>query len=310
MTEPKKEKSLIEMAREHMNEVGADPSQGISVPDAPVTSSNEPVEIPAEDLKFNTAPKKEEPAVKDAFDGTVADAVADLLKNVEGATEWVSLELPSRGQSYRDHDGMVRIKSFTYREEKKLRSIKRVGQANDIIKTLFEDCVQGLDYDSMTLEDKNYLLFKLREISYGDKYVVNANCKACDAENSLNLLISEIPVTYAPDDFQEPLEVTLPDTDQVVKFVKPRAKDEQYLGDAVSLTENLWRFALSVGEHSDKKILRQFFEKTTVRDLAFFREAVAESQYGYITAVSFDCASCGELNESPVPFTESFFSVS
>ena len=300
MTESKKEKSLIEMAREHMNEVGADPSQGISVPDAPVTSSNEPVEIPAEDLKFNTAPKKEESAVKDAFDGTVADAVADLLKNVEGATEWVSLELPSRGQSYRDHDGMVRIKSFTYREEKKLRSIKRVGQANDIIKTLFEDCVQGLDYDSMTLEDKNYLLFKLREISYGDKYVVNANCKACDAENSLNLLISEIPVTYAPDDFQEPLEVTLPDTDQVVK----------YLVDAVSLTENLWRFALSVGEHSDKKILRQFFEKTTVRDLAFFREAVAESQYGYITAVSFDCASCGELNESPVPFTESFFSVS
>ena len=310
MTQPNKEKSLIELAKEHMDKAGADPAQGVSVPDAPSTSASERVEIPEEDLMFNS--KKEQPKtkVKDAFDGTISDAVTDLLKNVEGVHEWMPLDLPSRGKSYRDHDGTVKIKAFTYREEKKLRSIKKVNQANNIIKSLFTDCVQGLDYESMTLEDKNYVLFKLREISYGDKYVITADCSDCSAENRLNLLISEIPVEYAADDFEEPMEITLPDSDQVVKYVKPRAKDEIYLEDMVSLTENLWRFALSVGTHADKKILRQFFEKTTVRDIAYFRENLTKTHYGFTKKVAFDCASCGETIETFVPFNESFFSVS
>ena len=310
MTQPNKEKSLIDLAREHMHDSGADPATGVSVPDAPSTSAGERAEIPAEDLKFNSPKKEPKAVVKDAFDGTVAAAVSDLLKNITGGDEWVTLNLPSRGKSYRDHEGTVKIKAFTYREEKKLRSIRKVNQANNVIKSLFVDCVQGLDYDSMTLEDKNYVLFKLREISYGDKYVISTNCTDCSAENNLNLLISEIPVEYAADDFEEPLEITLPDSKQAVKYVNPRAKDEPYMEDMVTMTENLWRFALSVGEHADKNILRQFFEKTTVRDIAFFRENLSKSHYGFTKKVAFDCASCGETIETFVPFNESFFSVS
>ena len=310
MTQPNKEKSLIDLAKEHLDKVGADPAQGVSVPDAPSPSASERVEIPAEDLKFNTPKEEPKEVVKDAFDGTVASAVSDLLKNITGGDEWITLNLPSRGKSYRDHEGVVSIKAFTYREEKKLRSIKKVNQANNIIKSLFGDCVKGLDYDSMTLEDKNFILFKLREISYGDKYVISAVCPDCSAENNLNLLISEIPVEYAADDFEEPLEITLPDSDQVVKYINPRAKDEPYMENMVTLTENLWRFALSVGTHSDKNILRQFFEKTTVRDISFFRENLSKSHYGFTKKVAFDCASCGETTETFVPFNESFFSVS
>tara|TARA_R110000765_G_scaffold26884_1_gene65628 strand:+ start:1545 stop:2477 length:933 start_codon:yes stop_codon:yes gene_type:complete len=310
MTQPTKEKSLIELAKEHMDKAGADPAQGVSVPDAPSTSAGERTEIPAEDLKFNTPKEEPKEVVKDAFDGTVASAVSDLLKNITGGDEWITLNLPSRGKSYRDHEGVVSIKAFTYREEKKLRSIKKVNQANNIIKSLFGDCVKGLDYDSMTLEDKNFVLFKLREISYGDKYVITAVCPDCSAENNLNLLISEIPVEYAAEDFEEPLEITLPDSDQVVKYVNPRAKDEPYMEDMVTLTENLWRFALSVGAHSDKNILRQFFEQTTVRDISFFRENLSKSHYGFTKKVAFDCANCGETTETFVPFNESFFSVS
>jgi len=310
MTKPNKEKSLIDLAKEHLDTVGADPAQGVSVPDAPSTSAGERVEIPAEDLKFNSQKETKKAPVKDAFDGTIANAVDDLLKNVEGINDWVLLDLPSRGKSYRDHDGSIQIKAFTYKEEKKLRSIRKVNQANNIIKSLFGDCVRGLDYDSMTLEDKNYIMFKLREISYGDKYIIEANCTECSAENRLNLLISEIPVEYAADEFSEPMEITLPDSDQVVTYVKPRAKDEPYVEDMATLTENLWRFALSIGAHTDKKILRKFFEKTTVRDIAFFRESISKSHYGFTKKIAFDCASCGETIETFVPFNESFFSVS
>ena len=38
MSKPEKEKSLIELARKHMEEHGASPEQGVSVPDAPVSS--------------------------------------------------------------------------------------------------------------------------------------------------------------------------------------------------------------------------------------------------------------------------------
>ena len=41
MSEQKQEKSLIEMAREHMDSVGADPGQGLNVSDAPKVDAGE-----------------------------------------------------------------------------------------------------------------------------------------------------------------------------------------------------------------------------------------------------------------------------
>ena len=303
MPEPKKEKTLIELAREHMEAGGADPKTGVDVPEAPATTG-EAAQRPI----HKDEPAKEE--VVDAFDGTVNSAVGDLLSKVELNLDWRTLELPSRGKAYINSDGTVQIRPFTFAQERKLRSIKKASQGGAVMKSLFKDCVTGLDYDSMTLEDKSYVLFKLREISYGNEYTVNIECEGCNARNTLVLEIDKVPVKYAEDDHKEPFSIMLPDSKQEVKFVSPRSKDEDLLSDVETLTVNLWRFALSVGKYKDERILKEFFSKTTVRDIVFFRESLTENRYGMNKTMSFECAGCGEVGETHIPFSENFFSVS
>ena len=301
MSKPEKEKSLIELAREHMEQQGAAPEQGVDIPEAPV--ANRAAQTPIK-------PEEEEPQIKEHFDGKLSDAVADLLSNVQINQDWRALKLPSRGLAYVECDENIMIKPFTFEQERKLRSIQTSAQGLKVINTLIEDCVRGLDYNSMTLEDKNYILFKLREISYGNDYTIQTECQECQATNKLTVQISDVPVTYAEDGYEEPLTVTLPDSRQEVKFITPRCKDEQYLESAGKLIDNLWRFALSVGQYSEKKVIKGFFEGTTVRDVAYFREALTKDNYGMNKAMSYECANCGEVTESLIPFTDSFFSVS
>ena len=308
MTKPEKEKSLIELAREHMDAAGAKPEEGVSVPEAPVANrpQNAAVTPIHKEVSEGQAPRE----VKEHFDGKLSDAVADLLSNVESTQDWRALKLPSRGKAYIDCDESIMIKPFTFAQERKLRSIKNSTHGTKVINALIDECVEGLEYDSMTLEDKNYILFKLREISYGDDYTITTECGSCGANNRLTVIISEVPVKYAEDGYEEPFTITLPDTKQDVRFVTPRCKDEVYFESAEKLIDNLWRFALSVGEYSEQKVIKAFFEATTVKDLAFFREQISKDRYGMNKGMSYECADCGEVAESLIPFTESFFSVS
>lgn len=309
MSKPEKEKSLIELAREHMEEAGAKPEDGVSVPEAP-SVANRPVKEVVTPIHEKSEDEGDSPKIAEHFDGKLSDAVADLLSNIETSQDWRALVLPSRGLAYVDCDESVMIRPFTFAQERKLRSIKNANQGTKIINTLIKDCVQGLDYDSMTLEDKNYILFKLREISYGDTYTISAECGDCGANNKLTLKISEVPVTYAEDDYKEPFTIQLPDSKQDVRFITPRCKDEQYLESAEKLTDNLYKFALSVGKYGERKVLKAFFEATTVKDIAFFREAISRERYGMNKEMSYECADCGTVAQSLIPFTESFFSVS
>ena len=305
MSKPEKEKSLIELARAHMEETGAKPEEGVSVPEAPV--ANRPQKAPVAPIHEE---QKSDPPVAEHFDGKLSDAVADLLGNIQSSQDWRPLKLPSRGLAYIDCDESIMIRPFTFKQERKLRSIKNAGQGAKVINSLIKDCVQGLDYDSMTLEDKNYILFKIREISYGDDYVISAECQECEAMNKLSVAISQVPVLYAEDGYKEPFTITLPDSKQEVRFITPRCKDEVYLESADKLIDNLWRFALSIGKYSEKKVIKGFFEATTVKDIAFFRESVVKERYGMNKQMSYECAECGAVTESSIPFTESFFSVS
>ncbi len=82
------------------------------------------------------------------------------------------------------------------------------------------------------------------------------------------------------------------------------------LTDIETLLDNLYMFALSVGKYSDERIRREFFKKTTVKDVAFFRENLLKDRYGMNKTMSYNCANCNALNEMVIPLNESFFSVS
>jgi len=303
------EKSLIDMAREHMEKSGIDPKNPVDLEHvSPEEEETQPVTHPVQGEP--TPDKEEKSGVTDVVDGSYGDVLSELLSEVKVNSDWRPLLLPSRGKSYVSCDEEIEIKPFTFAQERKLRSVKNVRGGRDIIKILFADCVKGLEYDSMTLTDKNYILFKLREISYGDDYTLEATCEHCESKNELSIKISEIPVEYAGDDFKEPLEIILPDSKQKLVFVSPRSKDEKYFSDMELLTQNMWRFMVSIGKYSEQKIKKAFLENTTVKDVAFFRERLVKDYYGMKTEMVFQCASCEEDSKGTIPFNENFFSVS
>lgn len=306
--EPKK--SLIELAREHMDAVGANPEHGVDIPEQPAAGPEraqvqEPAPAPAKE-----AVATPQPAAKESFDSTISEAIASLTSNISASTGWRAVELPSRGKAYIESTGSVDIRPFTYEDERSLRSLRNAKDADNAISTLVKNCMRGLDYESMTVEDKNYILFKLREISYGDDYIIEAQCQSCSAKNRLSVKISQVGVTYAPDDYKEPFSVTLPDSQQEVVFVTPRCQHEHFLGDMADFTDNMWQLMASVGEYKDERIKKEFLKATTVRDVSFLREAILKERYGMKKQMSYECAGCGEVNESIIPFNESFFSAS
>jgi hypothetical protein len=295
-----KEKSIIDIAHDYMQKKGIDPSSEVSAAEL----DSEPAQTEkAEDIQ----PMPEEAYI---INKPVNEVLEDLLGNVKSKDTIIEVSLPSRGKAYNNHNGTVKIKPFTFEQEKKLRSIKKARQGRAIIKSLFDDCVEGLDYDSMTLFDKAYLLFKLREISYGDDYKIRGICEHCEAESELVLQISKVPVNYAPDDYQEPFKTTLPDSLQEVTFISPRGKDEDFVEDVDLLVDNLHQFVLSVSDHADKKIIEGFIKGTTAKDVATLREQIFKQRYGMDTTVTFGCASCGEDTQTTIPLNENFFSVS
>ncbi len=299
------EKSLIDLARTHMEKAGLDPNSSVDL------ENLKPEPTPEPPAKVSTAPAPvSEAQTVDVVDTTYAEALKSLLVNVETTQAWRRVSLPSRGKAYIQCEEFVEIRPFTFAEERKLRSMKNAKDGEEIIRSLFNACVRGLDHDSMTLFDKNYLLFKLREISYGDEYTIEPECQHCSAQNKLSVLISEVPVNYVPDDYTEPFKVVLPDSQQEVTFVSPRSKDEFYMQSIDKLTDNLWRFMVSVGKYTDEKLKKAFIENTTVKDVAFLREKIVSSDYGMQLDMSFTCANCDEVSKAVIPLNEYFFSVS
>jgi len=278
------QKTLIELAQEYAQEKGLDPSS-VSMPEP------------------NAKPKN-------VLDQSIEDALAILLKNVPQGESWLEVELPSRGKSYKDGTDRVQLTPFKYEQERKLRTASTNAGVSKVIKSLFGDCMRGIDYDSLTLADKNYILFMLRKISYGDKYEFEVDCPSCHQGNKLNVNISDFIVKYADDDFVEPIKVTLPDSKIEVSFVSPRCSHEQLFETTESAIDNIPKLILSVGPYKEQRVIRAFLQKTTLRDFAFLRDKVFHNWYGLVTRFKFDCLACQKLQDIELPITAGFFTAS
>jgi len=282
-------KTIIDMAKEFQAEHGLETDTPEEAPPAPKA------EPPKETAGLAT--------------GKVPDILRELLGQVNEKMAWVPIDLPSKGQAYNEPES-VEIRPFSFDEEKHLRSISKVSQGREVIQKIFESCVRGMPHDVLTIPDKNYILFKLREISYGNDYPVVFKCTNCRTENRMRVEIDQIPIKYVTDDYEEPFAFTLPDSGQEVRAISPRAKDEDYMATGEVLTQNLWRFVQSIGGYKDKIIIKKFIEATTARDVATLRDTLMKADYGLDQEVTFDCIECGSGQQGQIPLNEHFFSPS
>ena len=246
---------------------------------------------------------EQSPAVNEAKQQIVDELLKDLPS--DSAVEVV---LPSENRVYDnlENDEPITIRPMTFEDEKTLVGAKK---EQDPVNILLERCTTDLNIAQLLPMDKLFLIMKLREISYGDDYNTMMICSHCQAENSNTIHLSELNVNPVPDDFSDPIKVSLPVLGKDALVRLPRVKDEKLLTDTKSALDQIWRFIVEIDGHTDKSIISAVLDKLPIKDMRTIMNAM-KSDYGVEPTVKFQCTSCGGVTVTDLPIDANFFDVS
>ena len=139
--------------------------------------------------------------------------------------------LPSRGEIYeKPVNPQVELRSMTARDE-----MKRTSPSATPLKTL-ADIIEGCMLEKPAIKvydfcvgDYEYLLHKLRIVSYGPKYALTVGCPHCDELVDAEANLDDLEVKeFELDKFEELRNITLPKSDNriVLKLQTPRMLDD------------------------------------------------------------------------------------
>ena len=235
--------------------------------------------------------------------------------------------LPSLGKVYKQNvNPNVKIRSMTTEEE-----MRRLAPSEKSYKNLCEiidDClVEGPDisvYD-MCLADYQYLLHKIRVVTYGSDYHITSKCPLCLSENDETLDLNGIEVTYYDKDkLDKFMEFTLPKTGKEIrlKLQTPRMIDDvntrvnevkkksrnNTRDDSLSLTIQSIIDTVD-GEKLDPIKMESFVMKLPMMDTNYIlkhAQKLVES-FGLNTVINSKCPYCGYDYYSNFRITSEFF---
>lgn len=118
--------------------------------------------------------------------------------------------LPSRGRYY---DSDLYARKLSAIEMKNLSKIT-VETADSVFNRVISDAISGIDVDRIMKNDKLWLIYFLRSLTYNDLPIkVQAKCPSCKESSWYEYRLANLDVTYADRDLVE--ELTLPNGDKI-----------------------------------------------------------------------------------------------
>ena len=102
-------------------------------------------------------------------------------------------------------------KQFTLRAMTTMEERLRLSsQGLDTIAKIIRNCLTtnpDLDIMDLKLFDIQYLMYKLRIVTYGSDYPISIRCPYCGKKMDLHINLDELEVISVPDDFEEPIKI-------------------------------------------------------------------------------------------------------
>ena len=243
-----------------------------------------------------------------------------LLSDVKELMTGVQVRLPSNGPLYADKykcDGTLTI--YPILLETEIEFARIANEDKDIYKAillLFQKCVKGIsDPQVLTLTDKLFVLYKIRELSFGIKYTVDANCEKCKKKNRLTLDLTSLPVKYKEPGLSSLYgEIYLESAKANLDCRKAVFGDEQLLTNAGDVLRNLHKFVKTVkkGAKNEERrdIIEAFLKHLPQTDIQKIFNFVFDSEYGLDTNLKFECDGCKTINITTAGVNEHFFTAS
>jgi len=234
------------------------------------------------------------------------------------------IALPT-GKLYENIPGEITIRAIGTQEEKIF-----YGSADErALDKVIQKCIvepEGLDANDLTSVDKNFIMFRLRMLTYGDIYEFPYVCSECREKNYYEVDLTTLPVYYLDDtDFEEPYEFTLPVSQKVIGIKLLRGRDlldiEQHSkrlnkkmastmeGD-ISYILRMAQFIVTIdGEELPFPQKKMFVESMHGKDSAYFWHKLNSIEVGYDTTLYRTCGNprCRIETEISLPMSAEFF---
>ena len=237
------------------------------------------------------------------------------------------VELPSKGLIYgKQVNPHIELRSMTARDE-----MKRLSPSTTQFKTL-SDIIEGCCIEKpavhvydMALGDYEFLLHKLRIVTYGEEYKISVRCPYCGEEVETVAHLDELAVKeFDIDKFEEKRTIVLPKSGSVVtlKFQTPRMLDE-----IENRTREMKRkyktadiaFDLLVllecvidtvdGAHLEASKVETFINNLPAMDMAKIVNSIDElnAMVGIENKLTVDCPKCGGEVRTSFRYGTEFF---
>lgn len=229
------------------------------------------------------------------------------LKQINLSTPKYDTIIPSNNQS-------VKFSPFRVADEKVLliaSESKNAKQMMGALKSVIENCVEGVDLDKLAPFDLEFLFLKLRSVSVGETAELGLRCKECDTLNKVAVDISNVEVLF-DENHTDTIKVSddlifkmkYPDVDQlaseddsfesVLNLIAHSVETVFYGEEAITITDAEIPDLIDIlnGLTSNQfKELQQFFE----------------TQPKLSKTVDYDCGECQHSNTLKLEGLANFF---
>jgi hypothetical protein len=249
------------------------------------------------------------------------------MERQEKYTIMEGYNLPSRGEIYdKPVNAHVELRSMTARDE-----MKRLSPSVTPLKTL-ADIIEGCMLEKpaikvydMCLGDYEYLLHKLRVVSYGSKYAITVGCPHCDELVDTEADLDALEVKeFDLDEFNELRNITLPKSDHrlTLRVQTPRMIDDldlkvkemkrKFKNASVDF-ESLLKITMAIDLIDGNKLgqieLENFVNNLPALDFQKLTQAIDKlnAYVGINTAIDLTCDKCGGDIRTYFRFGSEFF---
>ena len=175
----------------------------------------------------------------------------------------------------------LEVRPFTFEDEKDV--LNPTNKSKNFLNLLLSKCVKGIEIQDLFMIDRDFLAYKIKEVSTGSEVRMEITCEACGKKSLLEVDLSVLKTK--PFDQELPIETTLPNLKKPIKLMPPRVKDEDFLTNFQLLTSNLWRFIEEIDGVADDTIINAIVEKLPVTDVHFILKQIGLLQLGFKKAM-------------------------
>ena len=234
--------------------------------------------------------------------------------------------LPSLGKIYGvEVNPNVKLRSMTVAEE--MKRLNNTEKPYKCLADIIDDCLvenPGISSYDMCLGDFQFLLHRLRVVTYGSNYKISTKCPYCGFINSGEISLLDMSVSSYTEDIEKLFDIVLPvsgkrirlqmQTPRIVDEINARTKEiaskRKSSSKDSAFSMSIESFIKSVdGETLDVIKKADFVKSLSMKDVNYIIQAEEKINEGIGINAELDCTCdiCGLDYTSPFRVTGEFF---